>query len=261
MATITAAQNGNWSATATWAGGVVPGDGDEARLAGYTVTADIARIPASGTLASIKPLTDAGASAAGKLVFPMDTLAADVLLDCLLAEGSADAAYILELTGTGIGLIWRTTGSVKAGSTATNKRGLSHNSAYCHAIIDGDVTGGNAGADYGVMFNATGGILTVRGQCIGDNGAGVYHYSGAESHLNDLIGGSGSINGFGALIRLGGTYGTMNVTGDLDFRLGPAVCGDSSFIYDPKPGKGILCCGTNAKRFLSRSTGILGVGV
>ena len=40
MAIITAAQNGNWSATSTWTGGVVPGPGDEARSQGFNITID-----------------------------------------------------------------------------------------------------------------------------------------------------------------------------------------------------------------------------
>jgi len=40
MATIVAQANGNFSDTATWAGGVVPGAGDTAQTGNYVVTID-----------------------------------------------------------------------------------------------------------------------------------------------------------------------------------------------------------------------------
>lgn len=56
MAAITTAQAGNWSAVATWTGGVVPGNGDTVTL-NHSVTVDVATIvgssPATGGTAAI----------------------------------------------------------------------------------------------------------------------------------------------------------------------------------------------------------------
>lgn len=41
MATITAAQDGEWSDTATWVGAVVPVTGDSIDLDGHTVVFDL----------------------------------------------------------------------------------------------------------------------------------------------------------------------------------------------------------------------------
>jgi hypothetical protein len=72
MAAITSAQSGNWSATSTWTGGVVPGDGDTATL-NHDVTVDIdTTIGTSGVAGTIAVTQATGVTvtvAAGKKLY------------------------------------------------------------------------------------------------------------------------------------------------------------------------------------------------
>ena len=74
MATILAAQNGNWNSTSTWTGGVVPGAGDVAVANTRTVTVNV-----SVTCTEIRNDTTGGATAGGSFTLSNGiTLTGDV---------------------------------------------------------------------------------------------------------------------------------------------------------------------------------------
>lgn len=178
MATISAAQAGNWSNTNTWTGGVVPGNGDAAVLNGFAVAMDIARIPASGTLLSI---TDAGK--AGYLTVALDTLGSCSINATTITCGTHNGGLIV-VTGT-------TTNTLTINGTTG--------------------TGGSSTNSYCIGITGSGNLNTVLGLS-GSSGTGSmgcnWGSSGTWNHTGVITGGSGN-SSYGAY----GSAGTFNITG------------------------------------------------
>jgi hypothetical protein len=146
MALITSAASGNFSAGATWTGGVVPGVGDEARAStGHTVTIDVN--------ATCDEISNAGT---GKFVINDGvTLTANVTnksatatINCLefSAATPAAASVVGTLTITGIGL---------AGVRAT-PRGIAHTSPAARSPSLASVSGGSGNGAVGIRNNSHG---------------------------------------------------------------------------------------------------------
>ena len=207
MATITAAQAGNWSATATWTGGVVPGDGDTADLNGFVVDMDIATIPAAGALAAIN-----SPAKAGQLTVNLTTL------------GNATINATTITCGTVTGFIYVTgntntltiNGNIVGGTGAT-PYGLWNIVATGFIVINGNVTGGGVTNSYG-LYTTQAATITVNGIVTGGSGASSYgfrHSSTGVTNLvyagNAVVGGSGT-NAYGVFQT---TVGTINITGNV----------------------------------------------
>lgn len=236
MTVIVAAQSGNWSDASTWVGGVVPGIGDEARLAGFTIVQNITRIPATGRLIDLNAKDAGGADAAGSLTIDMAALGScSVNADlCLAGTGK-----LLDLSGSAVGSLFTLDGSVQGGSAAS-AFGL-RNDSTANILITGDSTGGSASVAVGSYQYVGTGMLTVLGLAKGGTHAdahGVYSTNAnAKITANDLVGGT-SVASVG-LYSTGANAVTI-ITGNVDFSSGYCLRCTKAPIYRPKPGKGVI---------------------
>ncbi len=189
MATITAAQTGNWSATATWAGGSLPSADDTADCAGYDVTID--------QDVTIVALTNSGDGSF--LVDAAHTITADLTCgagtDYLLKDSHASGTVTIigALTGsaTSSGAILRTgagqtdiSGNITGGSAAA-KYGM-RNEGTGTVNITGNITGGSNGSASG-LINTTTGTVNVTGNVAPGSGVGVYNSLGGTISITGTV--------------------------------------------------------------------------
>ena len=219
MALIVSAASGNFNATATWVGGVVPTIGDEAQAStGHTVT-----ITANNACDLV---SNAGT---GKFVINSGvTLTANVQ-----NKGSANNVGCIEYSGTGtspriIGNLTAGTAYFRAavsnlGSGSIEIQGNCVGGSDAPAVlnnpasgagtitISGNLTGGTAGNGHAVMNNLNGTIIVTSGNVTG----------GAVSAINNFANGSVTVNGNvtggtaagSAGVRNGSTATSVTITG------------------------------------------------
>lgn len=191
-ATISANASGNWSNTSIWTGGVVPGDGDAAVLNGYSITANITTIPASGSLLSI---SDSGKT--GQLVIPLNTLGNTTLrantitgqsgnttgtvsvtgstgntltvyADLVGGAGTNSYAFVMGSTGT---LVIHSVSSGITGGSGSGSSGLTITAAAT-VTINADVTGGTHRTSTGVLSNSSSNpTVTLNGNLVNSAGS------------------------------------------------------------------------------------------
>jgi hypothetical protein len=201
MALITSAATGNFSAGATWTGGVVPTVGDEARAStGHTITIDV-------------DTTCDEVSNAGTGIFTLNdgvTLTANVTnkstsisRNCLQFTAASPAQGFIVGNCTG--------------GTVTNSGGVLNSSSGTLLITGNCVggTGGSGGTQNGcfAVINSSTGTVTLTGNCTGGSGAqsnGIQNIStGSISITGNATGGSNT--GVGALNN---STGTVTLTGN-----------------------------------------------
>jgi len=145
MAYILAVQNGNWSSSSTWQGGVPPGPGDIAVANGKTVTIDV-----DATCDEITTAAVGGGVGGG--IFYLDngkTLTANV---------KAGTSRCLQFNVAG-GEAW-INGNVTGGS-GSDAVGVWNNSSGT-VNITGNVTGGSGSSAYGI-YNSSSGTVNITG--------------------------------------------------------------------------------------------------
>jgi hypothetical protein len=191
MALITSAASGNFSAGATWTGGVVPGVGDEARAStGHTVTINVNT--------TCDEISNAGT---GKFVINDGiTLTANVTnksatatTNCL--EFSAATPAAASVVGNIIG------------GTVGTARGIDILSSGS-LTVTGSVSGGSGNGAVGIRNNSTG-VLNVSGNVSGGTFTSCFGIrndsTGSVNVTGDVTGGSAATNCAGILNIFTGT--------------------------------------------------------
>ena len=209
MATITAAQTGDWSDTSTWTGGVLPGADDTARIdndyvvtidqditvvaletttnapAGYfTITASrnctVGALIAGGECANGVVYIDA----TGAAVTWHGDIAADarvgivvVALDTLTivgdVHGSDSTAYIAGVSA-GLTLHLSVTGAVRGGNAIGAKGVMSLPEGAATVVVVGTITGGSGEGSNGAQLVVSSGSLTITGDVTGGSASSSY---------------------------------------------------------------------------------------
>jgi hypothetical protein len=242
MALITSAASGNFSAGATWTGGVVPTVGDEARAStGHTVTIDVNttcdEVSNAGTgiftLASGVTLT---ANVTNKsttvtrncLQFTAASPAVGYIIgNC--TGGTVSTAHGANNTGSGtlnvtgnsvassgsfsVGVNNSGTGTTNITGNATGGSGANAHGAYITTgtmSITGNVTGGSGTTAFGVRLEGAG-TLTVTGNATGGSvGGGISNLAAGIANVIGNVTGSTGANSFGANNE---STGTLTITG------------------------------------------------
>jgi len=198
MALITSAATGNFSAGATWTGGVVPGVGDEARAStGHTITIDV-----NTTCDEI--------SIAGTGIF---TLADGVTLTANVTNKSTTVnRTVLQFTAASPA-VGNVIGNVLGGTTANSvPAGTVLNSSSGTLNITGSVTAGTQQC-LGCANTSTG-VINITGNVTAGTGSNAF---GAYNTSTGSISITGNVNGGTSLTSHGAnnfSTGTITITGN-----------------------------------------------
>lgn len=228
MATITSAASGNWSATGTWVGGVVPTSADTAVAAtGHVVAIDVdvtcVQVQQTGTgkftLGNGRTLTanvigNAGTVATGGTVDVTATTSATITGNISGPSGNTTDLTAVVISGSGTVAI---NGNLTcgAGTTGTNSA-VACNVIGSTVTITGTVNGGTGNANNGRTllcgavrtFNVVGPVIGAAGTT-GTNAIAVT--AAATVNITGNVTGSGTASN--SVVNITATSGVVNVTG------------------------------------------------
>ena len=218
MALILSAASGNFNATATWVGGVVPTVGDEARAStGHTITitanASCTEISNAGTgiyvlnsgVTLTANITPKGSSPSHLLNFSAASPAVAYIVGNVIGSGVANGAYGINSTGTGtLNITGNVTGGNGTGSGAVT------NASTGTITITGSVTGGQvSGNSFGAQ-NAIG-TLNITGNVTGGVAANNFGVNNTSTGQVTII---GNVTGTALAGVNNASFGTLTITGD-----------------------------------------------
>jgi hypothetical protein len=244
MATITSAASGDFTAGATWVGGVAPGPGDIAVAAsGHTITIDadvtVTEFQSTGgtfILGNGRTITGNIRNGAAAVVQVTSTTEAQINGTII---GSNGDQMTVSVTGSGTLTI---IGDINGGAT-NDRRGLSV-TAPATVFIIGDLIGGSgSGAGSSHALIASAGSIHVTGSLLPGGGNTTVNLTGTASIsiVGDIVG-----NAIGSSAGLtSSASGAITVTGSVTSRLN---------------GAGILQTGNSASKVVSVIGTVTAVG-
>lgn len=238
MATITSAQSGNFSAGATWVGGVVPGAGDDAVAAtGTVVTIDtdvtVISFQQAGTG---KFVLGGGRTVSGNVIANAGTFTSGGTVEVTAGVGttatitgnvtgvSTTTANTAGIVVTGVGtfvLNGSVTGSAGNGaSEALGSAGV-YTNVTCTITINGAVTGGTGTHKRGFQSDvSSNGTFTINGNVTaggtgGCHGVFIQGTSASLAIIGNVLG-VGIANSIAHGVTVTGTSATVTITGNVN---------------------------------------------
>jgi hypothetical protein len=212
MAIILAAQNGNWSSSSTWTGGVVPGPEDIAVSNNRAITIDV-----DITCFELRNDTTGGATVGGSFTATLSGSTTRIINANITAGGNVQNSPMVFLTLNSSSNIVTINGNITGGwgNGASPGVSISGSAAGATVNVNGNIIGGiNSPA---ITTSHTGGVLNINGN-IGQDSLGAAGISmGASNGVLNVIGnvfGTGTAGGSSNGISVTAIC-TINITGNI----------------------------------------------
>lgn len=233
MAIIIAAQNGNWSATSSWIGGVVPTSSDDAVANTFNITMDV-----STSALSLRNDTSGGATSGGQFQFSnagvsvtlsgATPLTQSGTTPCILVNNTTGTINIVTTSSILLGIGGSMISQTGAGAFTLTTPLLTNNGGNVPAVfvrsgtgtltINGNVSAGSNGSATNVALSNTGtGTINVNGNVTGgvslQNTQGIVN-TNSSATINvtgNVFGGGGGGAGNQAI----NSNGPVNITGSV----------------------------------------------
>jgi hypothetical protein len=240
MANIKAAANGNWSATATWEGGVIPVAGDDVWANGRTITLNQDISVASLNTTSVAGIPFNGGSTFSNAGGAFN--AGPLVENITVVDITAGTSTCLTVLNTNSLLTINVSGTVSSSTTSASQRGITSNTIGTLTINGGTFSGstnssvavdvlslgGSVGSNtfvygtlqsrWGGMNVSTAGTVTFTGTVVANNNSSPITTipSGTFNLNSDLI----SPSNMTATMLNSAGVGTINVTGNVQASTG-----------------------------------------